>query len=1152
MVCRLLKQLKVIARMTTEPRINSGDLFAMGQIRLSELSIYNWGSFHGLHSARIDPEGTLVTGDNGSGKSTFIDALMALLLPAGKATFNVAAAQGDKMDRSLLSYMRGSYGAAHDGSATRVKSKREGAVVTALRATYRADDGSELTLLAMFWITQASNALADVKRVYAVARKNLSLKPVLDAFGEGNARALKQWLRADDAITCCDENFAEYQELYRKLLMMENRNAPALLSRALGLKKIDDLTDLIRGLVLESSGVREDARKVVDEFADLVAIHSQLLDARRQQAHLARLPELSAMIDEAEAEIRSLSEEKQSLPVYFGELLVDLLAERITGLNSQRQGLEISIKQKEQAKEDANRLVERRHEAYLRLGGDRIESLSKELEHTRDRLRAVIKESSRYQRAARELELSDILDEAAFQNNQALVEQGLETIVVETEASQNHFAEVSAQLSGTQAEIRTKREEIDEIKARPDSNIHIAYQRLRDELVSSLGLSADECLFIGELLDVKDDERLWQGAIERALGGLRTTLAVPEQSFSMVTKWLNVRHTGLHVRVQVVRESKVKSPMPEFRPDGFLRKLVWRQHRYREWLKQHLQRFDLSCVAGTAALDVMPFSMTREGLIHKEKGRFEKKDLARIDDRNEWQLGFSNASRLKLLNDRLAELNKRLSGEQRQVKQARENWDRFGKRKSLLQRIRETEWENIDAPYWTDRQARLDDELKRLQSSGGDLEAARKAWEVAKQALQDISDTLISLAEMRGGIDKELASARKRKNEAMADADRGLSDTCRDALTERVGAISIDDLERVTAIMFDIERDLDGALSKVQNDKTQAGNSAVGVMSSFRGKDRWQTLTVDWPTGLDGLPDFLDHLNQLVSEGLPALVEQFVKRLNKHATQSLARIKSRLDSEREDILDRIEVINQVLARTEFKQGSYLKLGSRREKYPHVQDFDKQLNLVLSQVTSDDHEGRFQQLETVVAILDKASTVGTASTLESLRLLDPRYQLIFYAEEIGFEEGETRDVLDSSSGKSGGEKESFAGTIVAASLAYVLTPEGHDRPVYCTVFLDEAFSNTAEAVSRRVLKVFKALHIHVNLITPYKNLNLARESARSLLIAERDADRHESHLCEITWEEVDRRLEAQRQAKLADDMVKLNIDIEGRSDRAGDV
>ena len=70
-----------------------------------------------------------------------------------------------------------------------------------------------------------------------------------------------------------------------------------------------------------------------------------------------------------------------------------------------------------------------------------------------------------------------------------------------------------------------------------------------------------------------------------------------------------------------------------------------------------------------------------------------------------------------------------------------------------------------------------------------------------------------------------------------------------------------------------------------------------------------------------------------------------------------------------------------------------------------------------------------------------------------------------------------------------------------------------------MFLDEAFSNTAEAVSRRVLRIFKELHIHVNLITPFKNLNLARESAHSLIIAERDGATHESRLCEVTWEEI---------------------------------
>jgi uncharacterized protein YPO0396 len=64
------------------------------------LSVYNWGSFsNAIHTAEFHPNGTLITGDNGAGKSTFIDALTALLLRAGKASFNVAAAQGGTNDR---------------------------------------------------------------------------------------------------------------------------------------------------------------------------------------------------------------------------------------------------------------------------------------------------------------------------------------------------------------------------------------------------------------------------------------------------------------------------------------------------------------------------------------------------------------------------------------------------------------------------------------------------------------------------------------------------------------------------------------------------------------------------------------------------------------------------------------------------------------------------------------------------------------------------------------------------------------------------------------------------------------------------------------------------------------------------------------------
>lgn len=1114
--------------------------YNVGQIRLAELSVFNWGSFNGLHTARIDPMGTLVTGGNGAGKSTLIDGLMALLLP-GKATFNVAAAQNDRSDRSLLSYMRGSYGSLHDGAGTRVKSKRQAAVVTGLRALYKGDDGSKITLAALFWTTQSTNALADVKRVYVVAKRNMVLKEMLDAFGEGNARALKQWLRDDLAITCCDDNFSVYQELYRKLLYMDNRNAPALLSRALGLKKIDDLTGLIRELVLEPSTVKDDARKVVDEFADLVAIHNKLLDARAQKDHLSRLPELGAAIENATAELGKLTTEKNSLPVYFGEIYTKLWGEKIAEIETELSALALKIKQIEKQESDATEEIEKRHEEYLQLGGDRIESLKNDIDHTRRTLDRVIRDSSIYQKDAKELGLNLLLDEAIFLENQSDAIANQNELKSANEAAQDQFGQVAGELSALQKQNKIFENEILEIEARPDSNINVKFQQLRDELVGSLGLQKEQCIFIGELIDVKDEERKWQGAIERALGGLRTTIAVPYDCYPMVTRWLNARHTGLHVRVHAVNKAFANNRL-DFKDNGYLRKLIWRDHPYREWLKSHLQRFDLQCVASTEELDRTPFSMTEQGLMHMEKGRFEKKDQHRIDDRRCWCLGFSNKSRLALLNNDKRKLTQRLAETEKLVKNARQDMDSISKRKELWEKIQTYRWEDINAPYWQGKYTKLQSNLAELEQSGGDLEKAKSRWESAKAQLSEINKELKQFVSDEGGCKTSLHKAQEEYARALTDASKGLLDSTRAQLSVRVGVLSKDDVSRKMQLLQKVEKELDNLLEDWRGRKSKAVTTSVGIMSSFSSNDKWQIYVVDWQCDVGSLPDYLEHLRQLENEGLPDLVVQFVERLNKHATQSLARIKTKLDSDKEDILERIDTINRVLTRTEFRRGSYLKLGPKVEKYPHVQEFEHDLRKVLSQVTSDDHEARFQQLEKVVQILDKASAPGTYSNQESLRLLDPRYQMSFYAEERETNTGELIDVLQSSSGKSGGEKESFAGTIVAASLAYVLTPNGCDRPIYCTVFLDEAFSNTAEAVSRRVLRVFKELHIHVNLITPYKNLDLARESARSLLIVDINQGNHDSHLCEVTWDEIDQKMREEKEKKLLAEASSLGVEM----------
>lgn len=1002
-----------------------------------------------------------------------------------------------------------------------------------------------ITLAALFWTTQPTNALADVKRIYIVAKKNLTLKEILDAFGTGATRSLKQCLKDDPMISYCDDNFSDYQELYRKLLYMDNRNAPALLARALGLKKIDDLTDLIRGLVLEPSTVKEDAKKVVDEFSDLVAIHNQLLDAKAQQEHLSRLPDLATAIKHAEHTLAELCSERAGLPIYFGEICAQLWQQKITRYKETLDHLIMQIKNTAEKEHDTSELAERRHEEYLQFGGDKIESLKKDLSHTQNTLSRIVKESSRYQEDARSLALNSDLDENQFSANQTLAADKLNSINNDTRESQDKFAAISAQFSEVQSKKNDITHEITEIETRPDSNIDLKFQQLRDELVQSLELRHKQCIFIGELIDVREEQRSWQGAIERALGGLRTTLAVPNNCYSMVTKWLNVRHTGLHVRVQVVNDSykTKKNKQAEFKANGFLRKLVWRDHPYREWLKHHLSRFDLQCVSSTEELDRTPFSITQQGLMHMDTGRFEKKDKYRIDERRHWCLGFSNKSRLAILNKERNDLIQQLAATEKLVKKARDDWDTLAQRKSLWEKLQSYRWDDINAPYWQAKSSQLNTDLKALEQSGSDLDMAKIRWQDAKNDLAVIRSEKEKLIRKQGELSTTLADAETAHRKACTTASVGLDDAVRKLLETRVGSITANDLDQINNTLNQHDKDIEQSLELWRSKKSSAEKSAIGIMSSFRSHEKWQVFANDWHSDIASLQEYLKHLRQLQQEGLPDLVEQFIERLNKHATQSLVGIKTKLESERENIIERIEIINQVLRRTEFKPGSYLRLGSRKEKFPHVQAFEQHLRTALSQITSNDHEDRFKQLAQVVEILEKASNSATATTLESLRLLDPRYQMSFYAEELDADTSEVHDVLASSSGKSGGEKESFAGTIVAASLAYVLTPDGYERPIYSTVFLDEAFANTAEATSRRVLRVFKALHIHVNLITPYKNLNLARESARSLLIVERDQANHDSHLCEVTWEEIDRRMAEQSEQKLVKQTSLLGVDLD---------
>lgn len=77
--------------------------------RLTRLEVFNWGTFEGrVWTRNAGGRNALLTGDIGSGKSTLVDAVTTLLVPAQRIAYHKAAG-ADSRERTLRSYVLGHY-----------------------------------------------------------------------------------------------------------------------------------------------------------------------------------------------------------------------------------------------------------------------------------------------------------------------------------------------------------------------------------------------------------------------------------------------------------------------------------------------------------------------------------------------------------------------------------------------------------------------------------------------------------------------------------------------------------------------------------------------------------------------------------------------------------------------------------------------------------------------------------------------------------------------------------------------------------------------------------------------------------------------------------------------------------------------------------
>ncbi|MBM0105833.1 hypothetical protein JM946_13920 [Steroidobacter sp. S1-65] len=1072
---------------------------------LTQIDLFNWGAFAGRHSAAIELEGTAIIGPTGSGKTTLVDALMTLITVNPR--YNLASTGGHESDRDLVSYIRGVSGAGNN-SGDNEHIARPGKTVTGISATFSNGDKS-LVIAALFWLDDTSFAAADLKRLWIYSEDGQqTLDLWLETHHAGGARALKQLGRETPGLHVTP-NKQEHLAYVRRFFEV-GENAFTLLNRAAGLKQLNSIDEVFRELVLEDASRFERAGEVAKEFDDLAAIHGELEIARQQQQTLLPIAEswqARLRLHEALGLQREL---QRLLPTWYAELAYRLGGERLAELDALIEARTLAGETIAAQIDALEKQAQALREVYLQSGGATIEQLREQIDQQQDIVKERRRAADDYVRLTRRLGIADALTSDALAANQE-VAQRLKAEQQDALRDQKQEAwNLGVVQQRDQQALAALNEELQQIQARPDSNIPGPYQIFRSDLAAHLGLQEEALPFVAELVEVKADESHWRGAIERAIGGHRMRVMAPADVMGRALSWINHRDNRLHVRLL---EVETDAHAAEFLADGFTRKLKFKRHAYDRALKRLLSGIDRHCVASEEALRHTPHGMTQQGMMSDKRGLFEKQDKRRLDQ--DWMTGFDNKDRLASLQRQIKEVEATLQHSRRQYELAQARAEQTEGTLRLLEALLGLEFSAIDLPGAERMLDSFQARLEALSHPDSDLARARADCEQAESELKrrrtEERDNAVEhamLADRRKLTHENRERAFRKIGAGLTDAQRRLAD-------QHFSAPSGDVLDSLPDLELDASKRTQATIDSLGGKLRDCDQALVRQMASAQRVDTGALSEAG--AEIQDVPVYLERLRQLTEEALPQKLQRFLDYLNQSSGQGVTQLLSDIENEVSMIEERIEDLNRTLRRVDFQPGCYLRLDPQRVVHESLRTLQQaQRHLRSAALKNDLGESHFRALKHMVSLLRDASE--RKKTLGARALLDPRYRLQFSVAVIERATGAVIEVRTGSQGGSGGEKEIIASYVLTASLSYALCPEGGNQPLFGTVVLDEAFSKSSQAVAGRIISALHEFGLHPLFVTPNKELRLLRAHTRSAILIHRKGQR--ATITSLSWEELE--------------------------------
>ena len=602
------------------------------------------------------------------------------------------------------------------------------------------------------------------------------------------------------------------------------------------------------------------------------------------------------------------------------------------------------------------------------------------------------------------------------------------------------------------------------------------------------------------------------------LRGFALSLLVPQDRYDAVARWVNSRrltyrgHDGSPVGAKLIYERVATRRLPLQRQSNdelvLADCLEAKDGPFREYLLDQLtRRADFRCVDTLDAFRAERRAVTRQGQV-RSGDRHEKDDRTRVDDPRSWVLGWANERKIAALQAELGDLVAALDVANAELETADEARANLQGRQSALSRLADyNSWADLDHAEADERAAEFDSERARLEAGSSRLEEitqslernARRADEV-KRTIDDLTGRLATLA-----ADAKRASRDKADDDEFVAGQPPIElEAARfsyDALNARLGTgvpRKASDWIRAGDVLSD---DLHKRIERLTRELGGYGQSLGQYMGEVL--RRWPELHSDMDQSVDARGDFIAFHERVATDDLPRHEAEFKRLLNTETIRELAQFNNWLRRQAEVIDARIDRINDALGAIPYNPGRYIKLEKERTDNQDVQSFRLELRKATDDTLSvdDDHysEQRFLDVKRIIERFRGRDGYADADKAWTRRVTDVRNWFVFSASERDLENDEEWEHYSDSDGKSGGQKEKLAYTILAASLAYQFGLEwGVEKSKdFRFAVIDEAFGRGSDVSTRYALELFAKLDLQLLIVTPLQKVHVIEPFVKAI-------------------------------------------------------